>query len=89
MCRPSNAPRCLCPSLYSCRGAVCVFLSTEPQLKGIVTRLYSSHGFYLQINPDGTVDGTRDENSSFCKWSTPARLYLCMKSLGAFIQRGS
>jgi len=47
---------------------VCDFLSAEPQLKGIVTRLYSSHGYYLQMNPDGAMDGTRDENSSFCKW---------------------
>lgn len=39
----------------------------EPQLKGIVTRLYCRHGFYLQMLPDGTMDGTKDENSSFCK----------------------
>lgn len=41
--------------------------SAEPQLKGIVTRLYSQHGYYLQMQPDGTMDSTRDENSSFCK----------------------
>lgn len=35
----------------------------EPQLKGIVTRLFSEQGFYLQMQPDGTVDGTKDENS--------------------------
>ncbi len=40
---------------------------SEPQLKGIVTRLYCRHGFYLQMLPDGTLDGTKDENSSFCK----------------------
>lgn len=39
----------------------------EPQLKGIVTRLYSQHGFYLQMQPDGTMDSTRDESSSFCE----------------------
>uniref|UniRef100_A0A672TFY5 Fibroblast growth factor 11b n=1 Tax=Sinocyclocheilus grahami TaxID=75366 RepID=A0A672TFY5_SINGR len=39
----------------------------KPQLKGIVTRLYSQHGYYLQMLPDGTMDGTRDENSCFCK----------------------
>ncbi|XP_051258053.1 uncharacterized protein fgf11b isoform X2 [Dicentrarchus labrax] len=38
----------------------------EPQLKGIVTRLYSQHGYYLQMQPDGTMDSTRDESSSFC-----------------------
>ncbi|KAJ8008392.1 hypothetical protein DPEC_G00104340 [Dallia pectoralis] len=37
----------------------------EPQLKGIVTRLYNRHGFYLQMLPDGTMDGTKDESSSF------------------------
>uniref|UniRef100_A0A8C1CMB6 Fibroblast growth factor 12b n=2 Tax=Cyprinus carpio TaxID=7962 RepID=A0A8C1CMB6_CYPCA len=35
----------------------------EPQLKGIVTRLFSEQGFYLQMLPDGTVNGTKDENS--------------------------
>ncbi|XP_073673557.1 fibroblast growth factor 12-like isoform X2 [Garra rufa] len=35
----------------------------EPQLKGIVTRLFSEQGFYLQMQPDGTVNGTKDENS--------------------------
>ncbi|XP_073673559.1 fibroblast growth factor 12-like isoform X4 [Garra rufa] len=37
--------------------------SAEPQLKGIVTRLFSEQGFYLQMQPDGTVNGTKDENS--------------------------
>lgn len=51
--------------------------SAEPQLKGIVTRLYSQHGYYLQMLPDGTMDGIRDENSCFCEcvcvctWSFP------------------
>uniref|UniRef100_A0A672R456 Fibroblast growth factor 12b n=1 Tax=Sinocyclocheilus grahami TaxID=75366 RepID=A0A672R456_SINGR len=35
----------------------------EPQLKGIVTRLFSEQGFYLQMQPDGTVSGSKDENS--------------------------
>lgn len=37
----------------------------EPQLKGIVTRLFSQQGFYLQMMPDGTIDGCKDENSDF------------------------
>ncbi|XP_050985466.1 fibroblast growth factor 12 isoform X2 [Labeo rohita] len=37
----------------------------EPQLKGIVTRLFSEQGFYLQMQPDGTVSGTKDENSDY------------------------
>ncbi|KAG7254586.1 hypothetical protein CRUP_005441, partial [Coryphaenoides rupestris] len=52
------------------RDSVPVFLGgREPQLKGIVTRLYSSHGYYLQMNPDGAMDGTRDENSSFSQFN--------------------
>ncbi|XP_055082506.1 fibroblast growth factor 11 isoform X1 [Periophthalmus magnuspinnatus] len=42
---------------------------TEPQLKGIVTRLFSQHGYYLQMQPDGTVDSTRDEGSSFTQFN--------------------
>ncbi|KAE8287923.1 Fibroblast growth factor 11 [Larimichthys crocea] len=41
----------------------------EPQLKGIVTRLYSQHGFYLQMQPDGTMDSTREEGSSFSQFN--------------------
>ncbi|XP_062873261.1 fibroblast growth factor 12 isoform X2 [Trichomycterus rosablanca] len=37
----------------------------EPQLKGIVTRLFSEQGFYLQMLPDGTINGTKDENSDY------------------------
>ncbi|XP_054611456.1 fibroblast growth factor 12a isoform X3 [Dunckerocampus dactyliophorus] len=38
-------------------------ITNEPQLKGIVTRLFSQQGFYLQMQPDGTIDGSKDENS--------------------------
>uniref|UniRef100_UPI00398F760F fibroblast growth factor 12a isoform X1 n=1 Tax=Pristiophorus japonicus TaxID=55135 RepID=UPI00398F760F len=38
---------------------------TDPQLKGIVTRLFSQQGFYLQMQPDGSMDGTKDENSNY------------------------
>ncbi|XP_043932148.1 fibroblast growth factor 11 [Protopterus annectens] len=67
----------------------------EPQLKGIVTRLYSRHGYFLQIHPDGTIDGTRDENSTFSLFnlipvglrivaiqSNKTGLYLAMNSEG-------
>ncbi|KAG7257694.1 hypothetical protein CRUP_020029, partial [Coryphaenoides rupestris] len=37
----------------------------EPQLKGIVTRLSSRQGFQLQMQPDGTINGTKDEDSTF------------------------
>ncbi|KAF7235832.1 Fibroblast growth factor 12 [Varanus komodoensis] len=37
----------------------------EPQLKGIVTRLFSQQEFFLQMHPDGTIDGTKDENSDY------------------------
>ncbi|XP_053502915.1 fibroblast growth factor 12 isoform X3 [Ictalurus furcatus] len=39
--------------------------ASEPQLKGIVTRLFSEQGFYLQMKPDGTINGTKDENSDY------------------------
>ncbi|KAM8974275.1 fibroblast growth factor 11 isoform 2-T2 [Pelodytes ibericus] len=35
----------------------------EPQLKGIVTRLLCRVGFYLQLLPDGTVQGTKEEGN--------------------------
>uniref|UniRef100_H3D0X6 Fibroblast growth factor n=1 Tax=Tetraodon nigroviridis TaxID=99883 RepID=H3D0X6_TETNG len=35
----------------------------ESQLKGIVTRLFSEQSFFLQMNPDGSIGGTKDENS--------------------------
>ncbi|XP_061920530.1 fibroblast growth factor 11a isoform X2 [Entelurus aequoreus] len=67
----------------------------EPQLKGIVTRLYCRHGFYLQMLPDGTMEGTKDESSSFLQFnlipvglrivaiqSTKAGLYVAMNSEG-------
>lgn len=47
--------------LYNC---ACVFVA-EPQLKGIVTRLFSEQGYYLQMKPDGTINGTKDENSDY------------------------
>ncbi|XP_047247690.1 fibroblast growth factor 12-like isoform X2 [Girardinichthys multiradiatus] len=37
----------------------------EPQLKGIVTRLHSEQGFFLQMLPDGTISGCQDENSDY------------------------
>ncbi|TRZ02499.1 hypothetical protein DNTS_000076 [Danionella cerebrum] len=37
----------------------------EPQLKGIVTKLYSRQGFHLQLQADGTIDGTKEEDSGF------------------------
>ncbi|XP_055501782.1 fibroblast growth factor 12a [Leucoraja erinacea] len=38
---------------------------TDPELKGIVTRLFSQQGFYLQMQPDGSINGTKDENSNY------------------------
>ncbi|MEQ2161161.1 hypothetical protein GOODEAATRI_006979, partial [Goodea atripinnis] len=64
-------------------------------LKGIVTRLYCRHGFYLQMLPDGTMEGTKDESSSFLQFnlipvglrivaiqSTKTGLYIAMNSEG-------
>lgn len=52
--------RCLCV-----RGTEPSGTDTEPQLKGIVTRLFSEQGFYLQMMPDGTISGSKDENSDY------------------------
>lgn len=43
------------------------FCFAEPQLKGIVTRLFSQQGYFLQMHPDGNIDGTKDENSDYSK----------------------
>ncbi|KAG5844853.1 hypothetical protein ANANG_G00167450 [Anguilla anguilla] len=69
--------------------------SSKPPLKGIVTRLHCRHGFDLQILPDGTVEGTRDETSPFSQFNLvpvglrivaiqgmEAGLYLAMNSEG-------
>ncbi|KAM6945853.1 fibroblast growth factor 14-like isoform 1-T1 [Aplochiton taeniatus] len=37
---------------------------TDPQLKGIVTRLYCRQGYYLQMNQDGRLDGTKDDSTN-------------------------
>lgn len=59
-------------------GVVCVFFFPEPQLKGIVTRLFSQQGFYLQMQPDGTIDGIKDENSDYSEWLELHQM--CMQS---------
>ncbi|XP_062904441.1 fibroblast growth factor 14 isoform X2 [Mobula hypostoma] len=40
------------------------FRRPDSQLKGIVTRLYCRQGFYLQMNADGAVGGTKDDSSN-------------------------
>lgn len=45
------------------------FSSADPQLKGIVTRLYCRQGYYLQMNPDGSLDGTKDDSSNSCEYA--------------------
>uniref|UniRef100_A0A6Q2X6R1 Fibroblast growth factor 12a n=1 Tax=Esox lucius TaxID=8010 RepID=A0A6Q2X6R1_ESOLU len=71
---PSKDPRSLCErhifTVFSkvrfCSGKKkTVRRKPEPQLKGIVTRLFSEQGFYLQMKPDGTINGTKDENSDY------------------------
>lgn len=41
----------------------------EPQLKGIVTRLFCRQGFYLQMGQDGSLDGTKDDSTNSCKYT--------------------
>ncbi|XP_061607853.1 uncharacterized protein LOC133467234 isoform X3 [Phyllopteryx taeniolatus] len=67
----------------------------EPQLKGIVTRLSSRQGFQLRLRPDGTVDGTKDDDSAYAVFNlipvglrvvaiqgVQTKLYLAMNSEG-------
>ncbi|XP_061444751.1 fibroblast growth factor 11 isoform X2 [Rhineura floridana] len=39
--------------------------TSEPQLKGIVTKLFCRHGYYLQVHPDGSIDGTREDTNGY------------------------
>lgn len=49
---------------------LCLFLCcAEPQLKGIVTRLFCRQGFYLQMGQDGSMDGTKDDSTNSCKYT--------------------
>ncbi|XP_062870166.1 fibroblast growth factor 13b [Trichomycterus rosablanca] len=68
----------------------------EPQLKGIVTKLYSRQGFHLQLQADGTIDGTKEEeDNSYAVFNlipvglrvvaiqgVQTKLYLAMNNLG-------
>nr|XP_058898402.1 fibroblast growth factor 14 isoform X4 [Kogia breviceps] len=42
----------------------CRRADSDPQLKGIVTRLYCRQGYYLQMHPDGALDGTKDDSTN-------------------------
>ncbi|XP_061559522.1 fibroblast growth factor 13-like isoform X2 [Phycodurus eques] len=67
----------------------------EPQLKGIVTRLSGRQGFQLRLQPDGTVDGTKEDDSAYAVFNlipvglrvvaiqgVQTKLYLAMNSEG-------
>ncbi|XP_046878487.1 fibroblast growth factor 13a isoform X1 [Hypomesus transpacificus] len=67
----------------------------EPQLKGIVTKLYSRQGFHLQLQADGTIDGTKEEDNGYTVFNlipvglrvvaiqgVQTKLYLAMNSEG-------
>ncbi|XP_078420502.1 fibroblast growth factor 12a isoform X2 [Cetorhinus maximus] len=56
---------CISSSLFQTDAPSWRAVCTDPQLKGIVTRLFSQQGFYLQMQPDGTINGTKDENSNY------------------------
>uniref|UniRef100_A0A8C1D4T3 Fibroblast growth factor n=1 Tax=Cyprinus carpio carpio TaxID=630221 RepID=A0A8C1D4T3_CYPCA len=51
------------PAIMAIDGPSCS-MSCEMSLKGIVTRLYCRQGYYLQMNPDGSLDGTKDDSSN-------------------------
>ncbi|TRY88206.1 hypothetical protein DNTS_026897 [Danionella cerebrum] len=54
----------LSPSMPLSHVAHVLSRNNDPQLKGIVTRLYCRQGYYLQMNPDGSLDGTKDDSSN-------------------------
>ncbi|XP_062855888.1 fibroblast growth factor 13a isoform X1 [Trichomycterus rosablanca] len=106
-CRCTNSPSkakspCEKPSRLSVFSRVKLFGNKkrrrrrpEPQLKGIVTKLYSRQGFHLQLQADGTIDGTKEEDSSFTMFNlipvglrvvaiqgVQTKLYLAMNSEG-------
>uniref|UniRef100_A0A3P8WWS4 Fibroblast growth factor n=1 Tax=Cynoglossus semilaevis TaxID=244447 RepID=A0A3P8WWS4_CYNSE len=67
----------------------------DDRLKGIVTRLSSRQGFQLQMQPDGTIDGTKDEDSTYAVFNlipvglrvvaiqgVQTKLYLAMNNEG-------
>uniref|UniRef100_A0A671WVF5 Fibroblast growth factor 12 n=1 Tax=Sparus aurata TaxID=8175 RepID=A0A671WVF5_SPAAU len=79
---PTKDPRSLCErhifSVFSkvrfCSGKKRpVRRKPEPQLKGIVTRLFSEQGFFLQMQPDGAISGNKDENSDYSESNTSPR----------------
>ncbi|XP_042260918.1 fibroblast growth factor 14-like isoform X2 [Thunnus maccoyii] len=50
---------------FSLQGCIKLHEQTgEPQLKGIVTRLFCRQGFYLQMGQDGSMDGTKDDSTN-------------------------
>ncbi|XP_058669896.1 fibroblast growth factor 13 isoform X3 [Ammospiza caudacuta] len=76
-------------------GRSCRAIAQEPQLKGIVTKLYSRQGYHLQLQADGTIDGTKEEDSSYTLFNlipvglrvvaiqgVQTKLYLAMNSEG-------
>lgn len=62
--RNSVVTRCEAYDNYVCLS--------DPQLKGIVTRLYCRQGYYLQMHPDGALDGTKDDSTNSSKWRPQA-----------------
>ncbi|CAB1325378.1 unnamed protein product, partial [Coregonus sp. 'balchen'] len=69
---PNKTKPCEKPSRLSMFSRVKLFGSKkrrrrrpEPQLKGIVTKLYSRQGFHLQLQADGTIDGTKEEDNGY------------------------
>ncbi|XP_065754097.1 fibroblast growth factor 11-like [Phocoena phocoena] len=81
--RPVLAQRRVCPRSTKslCQKQLLILLSKvrlcgggggggpQPQLKGIVTKLFCRQGFYLQVNPDGSIQGTPEDTSSFTQFN--------------------
>uniref|UniRef100_A0A8C6BRA7 Fibroblast growth factor n=1 Tax=Monodon monoceros TaxID=40151 RepID=A0A8C6BRA7_MONMO len=48
-----------------CGGAARVTGPLPPQLKGMITKLFCRQGFYLQVNPDGSIQDTPEYTTHF------------------------
>uniref|UniRef100_A0AAY4B041 Fibroblast growth factor n=1 Tax=Denticeps clupeoides TaxID=299321 RepID=A0AAY4B041_9TELE len=88
-----------CHEIFCCPLALIIIRESktpaEPQLKGIVTKLNSRQGFHLQLQADGTIDGTKEEDNSYAVFNlipvglrvvaiqgVQTKLYLAMNNEG-------
>ncbi|KAI5629526.1 fibroblast growth factor 14 isoform X3 [Silurus asotus] len=61
---PTGTAKSVAPPHGTDEGVLSLKVRSDPQLKGIVTRLYCRQGYYLQMSPDGCLDGTKDDSTN-------------------------